>query len=281
MRPLRAAATLILLPILATAACAPRQGRLQTAPRAGQEELRPQPGAFVARWKGRAESGEGARSFRLGLLGAPPDRFVLELSGRIGGPVLRAAHDGSRMQVLLIRDRLFIDEPAGAEVVEGLLGFPFEAGTLLSVMIGRLLPPPYPGVQGAAPAPWAGAGELSLGPAGWPAGGSLGVPGAEPVEVSYGAFVSAGSEGGVLPEEIELSWSGRGSPLAARLTLRSSHAVSAASPDQFRLTPPRGFRQVGLKEVVGEGSLLLSAVEAGDEEETEEISPGEVGEGGS
>jgi hypothetical protein len=214
----------------------------------------------VARWKGRAEAAGEARGFRLGLLAAPPDRFVLELSGRVGGPVLRAAHDGERLQVLLIRDRLFVDEAAGPVAMERLLGFPLEPAALPAVFVGRVLPPAYPG----QPPPETSEirGELRRGSSGWPLGGSLEVPGADAVEVSYGEFVSGGSEGGVLPEVIDLSWSGRGRPLAARLSLRSSHAVSAASPDQFRLVPPRGFESVALEELVGEGSLLLSAAEA-------------------
>lgn len=267
MRPRRASPVphLGFLLLLAGVACAPGRAP-QVLPAPSREELRPQPGAFVARWKGRAETGGEARGFRLGVLGAPPDRFVLEISGRVGGPVLRAAHDGERLQVLLIRDRLFVDEPAGPEAMERLLGFPLEPGALLAVIVGRVLPPPYPDrereTREAAP------GELRLGPTGWPVGGRLEVYGAEPVEVAYGDLVSGGSEGGVLPERIDLSWSGRGHPLAARLSLRSSHGVSAASPDQFRLTPPRGFRPVGLRELVGEGSLLLDAAES--EEESQE-----------
>jgi hypothetical protein len=189
------------------------------------------------------------------------------------------------MQVLLVRDRLFVDEPASPAVVEGLLGFPLAPGALLSVLVGRVLPPPYPDEGEARSAPEQ-AGELQLAPSGWPAGGRLAVPGAPPVEVSYGSFRAAGSEGGVLPGEIELSWSGRERDLAARLTLRSSHAVSAASPDQFRLVPPRGFRRAELAEVTGESSLLLSAVDAaetvgaaGEAEGPEEAPPG-AGEGG-
>jgi hypothetical protein len=195
----------------------------------------------------------------MGLLAGPPDRFVLEISGRVGGPVLRAAHDGESLQVLLIRDRLFADEAAGPEAMERLLGFPLEPGALLAVIVGRVLPPAYPGEEPATAEEVPG--ELRRGVSGWPLGGSLEVLDADPVEISYGEFVVGGSEGGVLPEVIELRWSGRGSPLAARLTLRSSHAVSAASPDQFRLDPPRGFERVGLEEIVGEGSLLLSAAE--------------------
>jgi hypothetical protein len=247
--------------VLATGGCASRRAVPTTGPSSPETRDWPQAAAFVSRWKGRAEAEGRPRSFRLGLLAAPPDRFLLELSGKVGGPVLQAAHDGERLQVMIPRERVVVEGPGNADLVERLLGYPLEPGTLLAVLVGRVQPPPFPGSEDEDPGGDATGIQVRRGSQGWPSGGSLPVPGDRPIEVRYGVFEPGGAPPGRLPSEILIEWSGRSRPLKARLTLRSSHPVSAASPEQFRLRVPDGFRWLRPEELTGDGPLLMSEVE--------------------
>lgn len=248
----------VLLLVLTSAACT---GRLGGGP--GSSGVAPLGTAspeepFVARWKGKTRVGDESRGFRLGLLGAPPDRFVLEISGPVGGTVLQVAHDGDRLRVLFPRERVFLDEPAAPSTVERLVGFPLAPEVLLAVLLGRMHTTPFPDTPVGGTDLQEPPGSIRLGPDGWPREGSITVPGRAPVQIRYERFT--GTSAGVLPREVYLHWESGDLPLRVRLVLRTCRSRSVPGGDPFRLPAPPRFRRVTLDRFHGDGPILFSEV---------------------
>jgi hypothetical protein len=203
--------------------------------------------------------GKESRRFRLGVLSAPTARFVLELSTPVGALVLRAAHDGERIRIMIPRERVYLDEDATAATVERLLGLPLDPEHLVAVLVGRLSPPAFPARDGDE-VPESGASIESRGGDGRPRVGRI-VAGEEEIVVRYGPFVGAAS--GALPRSVDLSWTNAARPVEVQLKLRSARAGASRSVETFQLAVPERFRRVRLAELEGDGPLLMPPAEDG------------------
>ena len=92
---------------------------------------------YRALFRGRADGPEGKRRFRMAAALLPPDRVRLEFFGPVGSARLIVASDGSTTTVLLPPERVYARQPTTPEIMNRLLGVPFEGSRLIALLTGQ------------------------------------------------------------------------------------------------------------------------------------------------
>jgi hypothetical protein len=92
---------------------------------------------YRALFRGRVDGSEGKTRFRMAVALLPPNRIRLEFFPPVGGARLIIASDGSTTTALMPIDRVYARQPTTPEIMEHLLGLPFEGEGLIALLTGQ------------------------------------------------------------------------------------------------------------------------------------------------
>ena len=92
---------------------------------------------YRALFRGETDGPAGKERFRMAAALLPPDRLRLEFSGPVGGPRLVVAVDGATVMAILPSERAYDSEPAGAAVLDRILGLPLAPAQLVALLTGQ------------------------------------------------------------------------------------------------------------------------------------------------
>jgi hypothetical protein len=94
---------------------------------------------YRALFRGRVDGSEGKTRFRMAAALLPPNRIRLEFFPPVGGARLIVASDGSTTTALMPIDRVYARQPTTPEIMEHLLGLPFEGEGLIALLTGQAM----------------------------------------------------------------------------------------------------------------------------------------------
>lgn len=130
--PLAPGIVLVLLMTLALGACAGTQPPTLDVPGST-----PSVRGYRAFFSGESRGDEGRTRFRMAAAIVPPNRIRLEFFGRVGGPRLIVATDGTMVTALIPPRRIYDRREVSPQTMEHLLGVPLGATRLIALLTGQ------------------------------------------------------------------------------------------------------------------------------------------------